>query len=216
MRRRSRTASECWIRANDILTHFYEQEDMAGLQRTKLEGWQAKARQAAEEASKLPEGSTERARSEQLAKRALASAEEARSLLAIAEAGVAAGKPQADKAEEMLQRWGIQKEQIRSAKTRLHIEAVSAEGQLKLAQAAMNGGAETAQGLLAQAEGKVSALKAKARAGQTIAETMPLDEADAAAEIDLGSRDRRVNDAFAKLMADVSGTAPAAAAQTAK
>lgn len=185
---------------NGIMTTVEDMRGQADLARQTLADWEGRAKRAADRAKKLPAGSPERAEQEQLVMRYLKSADEAKTNLGIAEAGLKESQADYDRAEQQLKDLGFTQEQIRSKRARLEISALTAQNQLRLAEAARNGSNNTAQAHLDDAQEKLGHLQARARAARTIANGLPITGDQAALAEDQATRDERVQSAFDALM----------------
>lgn len=159
---------------NEALTEYgrlQRKQEMLGKQ---VADWTAKSKTAADKAKAAPEGSPEREKWMNLAREALKQKGTFAAQLAVVNETLAASKPDADAALQMVQDIGFTKAQALSQRDALSVANASAQAKLKLAEAKKSWGTGTGPGqLLEEARQKVDTAMAQARAGELIAEAMP-------------------------------------------
>lgn len=187
---------------DEALTSFNLLNARAERLRKGAADWRAKAQRTAIEAGKVAQGTPERAKWEGLAKQALNEALKAEDLLKPLKEAIDQSRPDAKKALQLIEQVGMSKETALSQRDRLEISRATAEAKQNLATAFRNGGAMQSQKLLREATEKVDKLAAQAAADETIAEHLPQEPSQVEAQISRLSRQDRLNDEFAQLMAN--------------
>jgi phage shock protein A len=186
---------------NEALTAFAALEMKAQRYQEQEADWRSKAESMAEQARRQPEGSPERARYEQLARAAVSERLKAQDVLTTVQREIEEARPEYEEALKAVERVGFDRETAKSQVERLRVANASAEARAKLARAHREWTREGSPGaILAEAQAKVDAAIARARAEEEVADALPPTSSDINREIALTTRKQRVDEEMARLM----------------